>query len=134
MQKQSYTTSGILHRILDPETRGKWTTRKFVLEIPGYQDRKEYRVFELFGDSCDKIERFREGDECEVKWDAKGRESNGRWFNTDSAWAIMRPSGGTADEERPARKSAPDREFSRPPEQQSERSRRYAETDDDIPF
>lgn len=91
MSQETYTTKGVIHRILPRETRGKFDIQKFVVEVDGYKDDTELAVFELFGKNCDRIDPFREGEQCEVGWNIKGREHKGNFYSTMSAWKIVKP-------------------------------------------
>lgn len=114
MSQPSFTITGTVHAILAKEQRGRFDVQRFVLEVEGYKDRKELAVFELFGEKCDRLEAFREGDTAEVTFNISGREHNGKFYTNLSAWKIVKPErNGEPEPEREYRHKA-DR-FSRPP-------------------
>jgi hypothetical protein len=124
-----YSTTGSIHTILNAETRGKYKTQRVVLAIPGYKDRVEYPCFEFFGDRCDTLENFREGDSVKIDWELKGREHKDRWYTTLSAFRIDSKGGQQS--------SPPDRDFDRPKGRtvQGHNDRdSVADESDEIPF
>lgn len=119
MSQTSFSITGIIHAIRPAQTRGSgFTTQNVVLEIPGYKDKKEYPAFEFFGKKCENLDQFRVGDSCEIKFELKGREHNGRDYSTLSAWQITHAgSNGT-------RESAPRRQEPRQERRQESRPAR----------
>lgn len=121
MSAQKYTTTGTIHRILDKEERGQYTLQKVVLGVEGYRN-EEFPIFEFFGKNAEQLSQFNEGNYVTIQWELKGREHNGKWFNNLSGWKIEKAYGEREQRDEP-RRSAPDRNFSRPPERRSDRER-----------
>lgn len=118
MAQQKYSTSGVLHAILDPETRGTFTSQKAVLEVEGYGNKLEYAVFEFGGKSLEFLGKRRVGDLVTVHWELRGREHKGKFYSNLSAWKIEG-------------EQSSDRGFSRPEERPTQQpARDYKLTDD----
>jgi len=89
--EQKYSVTGAVYRILNPETRGRFTSRKLVLEIEGFKDRKEHICLEFSERNMDALDSVREGDTATVHFELRGRESQskpGMFFTNLAAWRI----------------------------------------------
>lgn len=64
----------------------KFAVRTFVLEIEGKYP--EVIEFQLINNNTFIIDPFKEGDEIDVYFNLKGREHNGRVYNSLQAWKI----------------------------------------------
>jgi hypothetical protein len=65
-----------------------WTSQDFVIEIPGQY--VSNAVFNVYGDRV-QLDQFQIGEYIKVSFDIRGREYQGRWYNTLNAWKIERP-------------------------------------------
>jgi hypothetical protein len=86
----SYEAKGTLHHI--GETRqvsDTFSTRTFTI---CQQDDKypQFISFELHKDRTDLIDSFKVGDDINVSFNLRGREWNGKFFNTIQAWRIQK--------------------------------------------
>jgi hypothetical protein len=88
MAAQQYSTAGIVVEILDPVTRGKWTSQQAILEIepPNVgKDGKEWpakcAVFEILTDKLQWPAGFGIGAQVRVQWAISDRQgTDGRWW------------------------------------------------------
>ena len=101
-----------------------WTSQDFVIEIPGQYPQSA--VFNVYGDRV-QLDQYQIGENIKVSFDIRGREYQGKWYNTLNAWKIERI-GATAPAANqgaaPAGQTAP----SGPAEQPQ------AEAEGDLPF
>lgn len=65
-----------------------WTSQDFVIEIPGQYPTNA--VFNVYGDRV-QLDQFQIGEYVKVSFDIRGREYQGRWYNTLNAWKMERP-------------------------------------------
>ena len=79
-----------------------WTSQDFVIEIPGQY--VSNAVFNVYGDRV-QLDQFQIGEYIKVSFDIRGREYQGRWYNTLNCWKIERP--GTAPQAAAAPQAAP---------------------------
>ena len=70
----------------------KFKKREFVLMTDGSTNYPQYVTFVLTQDKVDLLDRFKIGEVYTVKFNLKGREHNGKYFNTLEAWSISLPS------------------------------------------
>jgi len=97
MEQQKFSVTGTIYRVLNPETRGTYTSRKLVLEIPGFKDRTELVCIEFGSRKMDVLDNVREGEQATVHFELTGRESPsnpGRFFTNLSGWRIERNGNG----------------------------------------
>jgi len=94
----------------------KFSVRTFVLELEGKYP--ELVEFQLVNDNTLLINPFSSGDEIEVEFNLKGREYNGRVYNSLQVWKIT-------GESKPKNESTPKAES---PQGESEKS------EEDLPF
>ena len=85
------TIQGELFKIMDSEQKSeKFTLRNFILKTRS--DYPEYITFQLHKrgkvDNINLLKNFKEGDIVEVSYNIKGREYNGKYFNTLEAWRV----------------------------------------------
>ena len=65
----------------------KFSVREFVITT---QDKYPQEViFQTVNDKMDIIMPYGEGQEVEVSFNVRGREYNGRWYNTLDAWKVQ---------------------------------------------
>ena len=69
-----------------------WTSQDFVIEIPGQY--VSNAVFNVYGDRV-QLDQFQIGEYVKVSFDIRGREYQGKWYNTLNCWKLERPSAGT---------------------------------------
>lgn len=65
-----------------------WTSQDFVIEIPGQYPTNA--VFNVFGDRV-QLDQYQVGEYIKVSFDIRGREYQGKWYNTLNCWKIERP-------------------------------------------
>lgn len=65
-----------------------WTSQDFVIEIPGQY--VSNAVFNVYGDRV-QLDQFQIGEYIKVSFDIRGREYQGKWYNTLNAWKVERP-------------------------------------------
>ncbi len=70
-----------------------WTSQDFVIEIPGQY--VSNAVFNVYGDRV-QLDQFQIGEYVKVSFDIRGREYQGKWYNTLNCWKLERPTAGTA--------------------------------------
>lgn len=64
-----------------------WTSQDFVIEIPGQYHQSA--VFNVYGDRV-QLDQYQIGENIKVSFDIRGREYQGKWYNTLNAWKIER--------------------------------------------
>lgn len=96
----------------------KFSVRTFVLELEGKYP--ELVEFQLINNNTLLIDPFSEGDEIEVEFNLKGREYNGRVYNSLQVWQL---SGRSKPKDEPT------------PQPQTEVPQGESKgTEDDLPF
>lgn len=75
----------------------KFSKREFVV-TDGAASYPQNIQFELHQDRCDLIDKFKEGDEVNIKFNLKGRDWQNpqgqiKTFNTLQAWAVVKVEG-----------------------------------------
>jgi hypothetical protein len=70
-----------------------WTSQDFVIEIPGQY--VSNAVFNVYGDRV-QLDQYQIGEYIKVSFDIRGREYQGRWYNTLNCWKIERPQAAAA--------------------------------------
>lgn len=101
-----------------------WTSQDFVIEIPGQYPQSA--VFNVYGDRV-QLDQYQIGENIKVSFDIRGREYQGKWYNTLNAWKIERigaTAGAAPQGAAPAGQTAP----AGPAEQPQ------AEAEGDLPF
>lgn len=64
-----------------------WASQDFVIEIPGQYPQSA--VFNVYGDRV-QLDQYQIGENIKVSFDIRGREYQGKWYNTLNAWKIER--------------------------------------------
>jgi single-strand DNA-binding protein len=77
----------------------KFAVRTFVVEIEGKYP--ELIEFQLVNNNTIIVDPFKEGDEVDVHFNLKGREYNGRVYNSLQAWKIEGESKSNNNESAP---------------------------------
>ena len=93
----SYEAKGTLHQIGETrEVSETFSTRSFTI---CQQDDKypQFITFELIKDKTDLIDSFKIGDDINVSFNLRGREWNGKFFNTIQAWRIQKVTAEVSD-------------------------------------
>jgi hypothetical protein len=102
-----------------------WTSQDFVIEIPGQYPTNA--VFNVFGDRV-QLDQYQVGEYIKVSFDIRGREYQGKWYNTLNCWKIERPGTQTgAPQPAAAPQTAAPTQPTGPAEQPQQGS-------DDLPF
>lgn len=101
-----------------------WTSQDFVIEIPGQYPQSA--VFNVYGDRV-QLDQYQIGENIKVSFDIRGREYQGKWYNTLNAWKIERI-GATAPAAPQGAAPAGQRAPAGPAEQPQ------AEAEGDLPF
>lgn len=86
----SYTIEGRVKQIPPKEVKSeKFQFREIVLEV---QDGAymQYPKMQFTQDRCDLLDNFKEGDQVVISFNIKGREYNGKYWNTLEGWRIQR--------------------------------------------
>ncbi len=65
-----------------------WSSQDFVIEIPGQYP--QLAVFNVYGDRV-QLSQFNDGEYIKVSFDIRGREYQGKYYNTLNCWKIERP-------------------------------------------
>ena len=93
----SYEAKGTLHHIGETrEVSETFSTRSFTI---CQQDDKypQFITFELIKDRTDLIDSFKIGEDINVSFNLRGREWNGKFFNTIQAWRIQKVTAEISD-------------------------------------
>jgi hypothetical protein len=82
------TTGKIVMLYDEKQVSEKFRVREFVIET---EDKYPQRViFQCINDRVDILDKYRKGDMINVKFNINGREHNGRYYNSLTAWAISK--------------------------------------------
>jgi hypothetical protein len=127
--------TGKLHTIFDTkQVSERFTKREFVVELADNPKYPQAVLFQLSGDRCSQLDRFKVGDEVRLEFSLRGREWRSptgevKYFNSLDVWRVepARASQGR----RPARDELPPRDDIPPPRDDDRPS---AGRDDDLPF
>jgi hypothetical protein len=65
----------------------KFSVREFVITTPDAKYPQDI-IFQLTNDKMDIIKPYGVGQEVEVSYNLRGREFNGRYYNTLDAWRV----------------------------------------------
>jgi hypothetical protein len=115
MAQKTYEAEGAIEAIIN-ETRGKYEITQVVLEVDGYEERKEFVSFEFFAKKAEKVKGFQEGDRVEISFNLAGRKAaSGKYYSSNSAWQIKslgssqphQRGSSVNNERRPAQKDYP---------------------------
>jgi hypothetical protein len=125
-------TTGKLHTIFDTkQVSERFTKREFVVELVDNPKYPQAVLFQLTGDRCSQLDRFKVGDEIRIDFSLRGREWRSpsgeiKYFNSLDVWKVEPARGGR----RPARDDFPPRDDVPPPRDDDRPTGR----DDDLPF
>ena len=67
----------------------KLTKREFVVKQTDSQYPQTI-LFETMNDKCKQLDGLKEGDNVEIAFDLRGREYNGKFYNTINAWSVKK--------------------------------------------
>jgi single-strand DNA-binding protein len=84
----AFEAEGKLIKIFPTEQKtASFAAREFVIEMP---DGKYPQLikFQAVQDNCNVLDNFREGDKIKVSFDLRGREWQGKYFTSLTAWRI----------------------------------------------
>jgi len=88
----SLEIEGKLHKVFPIENKsGNFQAREFVVEVESGQY-PQFAKFQLVQDRCGLIEDYSEGENIKVHFDLRGREWQGKYFTTLTAWRLDRTS------------------------------------------
>jgi hypothetical protein len=108
----------------------QWTSQDFVIEIPGQY--VSNAVFNVYGDRV-QLDQFQIGEYVKVSFDIRGREYQGKWYNTLNCWKIERPgTTGATPQPAAATQAAPAQAATVPPTGPAEQPQQQG--GDDLPF
>jgi len=86
----SLEIEGKLHKVFPIENKsGNFQAREFVVEVESGQY-PQFAKFQLVQDRCGLIEDYSEGESIKVHFDLRGREWQGKYFTTLTAWRLDR--------------------------------------------
>jgi hypothetical protein len=83
------TVKGVI-KLINPikAISDKFSVREFVITVPDGKYPQEI-MFQTVNDKTKLIEPYGEGQEVEVSFNLRGREYNGKWYNTLDAWKVQ---------------------------------------------
>ena len=90
---EQYTASGKILHIFPTASYGQkgFTKREFVIETE--EKFPQQLKFEVTKDRCDALDKYREGQEVKVHFNLRGREHNGKFYNSHEAWRLEAEGG-----------------------------------------
>jgi hypothetical protein len=124
--------TGKLHTIFDTkQVSERFTKREFVVELTDNPKYPQAVLFQLTGDRCTQLDRFKVGDEVRIDFSLRGREWRSpsgelKYFNSLDVWKVE-PARGAR---RAMRDDLPPRDDVPPPRDDD----RGPGRDDDLPF
>lgn len=84
----AYELTGKVKLIQDAQTFGSgFTKREMVVVVEDGKYPQEINL-EFVQDNVSKLDSLGEGDDITVTFDIRGREYNGRWFNSLQGWKV----------------------------------------------
>jgi len=83
------TVTGTI-KVIEPikQISDKFSVRMFVLTVPNGEYPQEV-IFQLAQDKCKLIENYSPGIDITVKFNLRGREYNGKYYNTLDVWNVQ---------------------------------------------
>jgi len=96
--------SGKLHAIFDTkQVTDRFQKREFVVEMSDNPKYPQVVLFQLTGDRCEQLDRFRVGDAVRIEFSLRGREWKSpqgevKYFNSLDVWSIQSARAGRRDE------------------------------------
>ena len=107
-----YEIEGTIKVIMDTQTYGSgFTKREFVITVADDKYPQDIKL-ELVKDKVSLVDRLRPGQTVVAKFNLRGNENNGKYYNSLVCWKIDRVGGGG---------SKPEEETRPAPRQQSEK-------------
>jgi hypothetical protein len=80
-------TKGTIKTIMQTQqVSDKFKKREFVVTTEGQYPQDV--LFQVTQDKCNVLDSFKQGQSVTVAFNLKGRESNGKYYNTLEAWKI----------------------------------------------
>ena len=95
--------SGKIHAVFDSkQVTQRFRKREFVLELDEDGRYPQHVLFQLTGDRCEDLDKFRVGDEVRIEFSLRGREWTSpsgevKYFNSLDVWRLT----GIGEEEPP---------------------------------
>lgn len=84
----SFTVKGKLHKVFETERKSdKLEIRDFVIKTD--EQYPQYIKFQLMNDKTSQVDPFNEGQNIEVSFNLRGRESEGKFFTNLQAWKVV---------------------------------------------
>lgn len=81
--------SGTLKVKMETQTvSDRFKKREFVLTTDAETKYPQTVIFQLTQDKCNILDNFREGDNLKVSYNLNGKEYNGKYYNSLTAWKI----------------------------------------------
>jgi Domain of unknown function (DUF3127) len=99
--------SGKLHAIFETKrVTERFQKREFVVEVSDNPKYPQLVLFQLTGDRCEHLDRFRVGDPVRLEFSLRGREWTSpqgevKYFNSLDVWTIQSARAGRRDDEPP---------------------------------
>lgn len=80
-------TKGTIKTIMQTQqVSDKFKKREFVVTTEGQYPQDV--LFQVTQDKCNVLDSFKQGQNVTIAFNLKGRESNGKYYNTLEAWKI----------------------------------------------
>lgn len=84
----NFTVKGKLHKVFETERKSdKLEIRDFVIKTD--EQYPQYIKFQLMNDKTSQVDPFSEGQNIEVSFNLRGRESDGKFFTNLQAWKVV---------------------------------------------
>lgn len=84
----NFTVKGKLHKVFEKERKSdKLEIRDFVIKTD--EQYPQYIKFQLMNDKTSQVDPFSEGQNIEVSFNLRGRESDGKFFTNLQAWKVV---------------------------------------------
>jgi len=88
-KKVNMECSGTLKVKMETQTvSDRFKKREFVLTTDAETKYPQTVIFQLTQDKCNILDNFREGDNLKVSYNLNGKEYNGKYYNSLTAWKI----------------------------------------------
>jgi hypothetical protein len=95
-----FETTGKIHQLSGTQqVTERFRKREFVVELADNPRFPQYVLFQLTGDRCEDLDKFKAGDEVRVEFSLRGREWKSpkgeiKYFNSLDVWTISPVVGG----------------------------------------
>jgi len=84
----NFSVKGKLHKVFPTERKSdKLEIRDFVIKTD--EQYPQYIKFQLMNDKTSQVDGFNEGQNIEVSFNLRGRESDGKFFTNLQAWKVV---------------------------------------------